>query len=75
MPKLIKPVAILLGDVTLNNKVDAEDLTMLARHVAKIEIMTDNQRLVNGDVDLSNLIDAVDLTKLARHVAKIEFIK
>ena len=51
--------------------VDAKDLTTLARHVAKIETITDETLLKNADVDGENGITAADLTKLARYVAKI----
>ncbi len=60
-----------LGDVNGDNTVDAKDLTALARHVARIETITDATRLKNADVDGVNGITAADLTKLARYVAKI----
>ena len=59
------------GDVNGDNAVDAKDLTALARHVAKIELITDETLLKNADVDGKNGITAADLTKLARYVAKI----
>ncbi len=63
--------ALLPGDVNGDNTVDAKDLTTLARHVAKIETITDAALLQNADVDGVNGITAADLTKLARYVAKI----
>ncbi len=59
-----------LGDVNGDNAVDAKDLTALARHVAKIETITDATLLKNADVDGKNGITPADLTKLARYVAK-----
>ena len=60
------------GDVNGDNEVDAKDLTALARHVAKIEHITEPELLQNADVDGSGDISAADLTKLARFVAKID---
>ncbi|MBR0138882.1 MAG: dockerin type I repeat-containing protein, partial [Firmicutes bacterium] len=60
-----------LGDVNLDGTVDAQDLTTLARHIAKIQTITDGTALANSDVDRSGAVDAQDLTKLARYVAKI----
>jgi len=62
---------ILLGDVNLDNEVDAADLTALARHVAKIQTLKDEAALANADVTGEGELDAADLTKLARYVAKI----
>jgi len=60
-----------LGDLDLDGDVDAEDLTILARHVAGIELLTDAARLVDADVNKDGDIDAEDLTKHARYVAEI----
>ena len=59
------------GDVNLDGEVNADDLTALARHVAKIEHLTDNYALQCADVDDNGMLSADDLTKLARYVAKI----
>ena len=71
IPKLV-PVATLLGDVTLDKKVDIKDLTRLARKVAEIEPLTDPAALKNADTTGDNKIDIKDLTRLARAVAEIE---
>lgn len=65
---------VLLGDVNLDGTIDAKDLTVLARHTAKIESLTDSRALANADINKDGSITAADLTKLARHVAKIESI-
>ena len=62
------------GDTDLNDTVDAVDLTILARHVAKIELITNSQGVINADVVKNSMLDANDLTALARHVAKIELL-
>ena len=62
---------VLYGDVTLDGKVNAQDLTALARHVAKIQLLTDPRSLKNADVNLDDDVNAQDLTRLARFVAKI----
>jgi len=59
------------GDVNLDGEVNADDLTALARHVAKIEILEDSYALLCSDVDDNGTQSADDLTKLARYVAKI----
>lgn len=59
------------GDVNLDGEVNADDLTALARHVAKIELLIDIDALLCADVDGNGLLSADDLTKLARYVAKI----
>ncbi len=68
---LVVEKAELLGDVNGDNTVDAKDLTVLARHVAKIELITDAMLLQNADVTGEGQVTAADLTKLARYVAKI----
>ena len=64
----------ILGDVNLDGEIDAKDLTLLARHVAKIEYITDPKALINADINKDGGVSSEDLTKLARHVAKIEYI-
>lgn len=59
-----------MGDLDLDNDVDAYDLTMLARHVGGIELVT-GQALMNADVDGSGDVDAYDLTRHARYVGGI----
>ena len=61
----------LLGDVNLDGEVDAEDLTVLARHVAGIEHIATDDGLANADVDGNGEINAEDLTRHARFVAGI----
>ena len=60
--------------VNLDGEIDAKDLTLLARHIAKIELITDQQALTNADINKDGGVSSVDLTKLARHIAKIESI-
>jgi len=62
---------LVLGDVNLDGEITAADLTMLARHVAKIETITDTDSLFNAEVTGDQQLTAEDLTKLARYVAKI----
>lgn len=60
----------ILGDLSGDSDVDAEDLTILARHVAGIELLT-GAALTNADVDGDGDVDANDLTQHARYVAGI----
>ncbi|MCD8389543.1 MAG: dockerin type I domain-containing protein [Oscillospiraceae bacterium] len=50
---------------------DASDLTVLARHVGKVETMEDEIALANADVTGDGNVDASDLTRLAQYVGKI----
>ena len=65
------PATSVRGDADGDGDVSAEDLTLLARHVAGIEVLTDATALANVDVNGDNEIDANDLTMLARYVAVI----
>lgn len=61
----------LLGDVNGSGTVTADDLTSLARHVAKIQLITKVESLGCADVTNDGTVSADDLTKLARYIAKI----
>ena len=58
------------GDFDGDGEVTAEDLTMLARHVAGIEKLT-GIALASADVNSDGAIDSSDLTDHARYVAGI----
>ncbi len=59
------------GDLNGDGEVNASDLTILARHVGKVETMEDETYLANADVTGDGHVDASDLTKLAQYVGKI----
>jgi hypothetical protein len=59
------------GDIDLDGEVDSQNLTALARHVAKISELESGAPLQNADVTGDGVVDAQDLTKLARFVAQI----
>ncbi len=59
------------GDLNGDGSADASDLTILARHVGKVEYITDETALANADVTGDGAVDANDLTKLAQYVGKI----
>ncbi|MCC8077723.1 MAG: leucine-rich repeat protein [Oscillospiraceae bacterium] len=59
------------GDLNGDGEVNASDLTILARHVGKVETMEDEAYLANADVTGDGNVDASDLTKLAQYVGKI----
>lgn len=61
----------ILGDVNGDQIVDAQDLTGLAKHLAKIKSIESRQLLRNCDVNLDGNINSEDLTKMAKYVAKI----
>ncbi|MCC8077999.1 MAG: leucine-rich repeat protein, partial [Oscillospiraceae bacterium] len=59
------------GDLNGDDEVNASDLTILARHVGKVETMEDETALANADVTGDGNVDASDLTRLAQYVGKI----
>lgn len=61
----------LKGDVDLDEDVDSDDLTLLARHVGGIELLENATALLNADVNGDENIDSDDLTKHARYVGGI----
>ena len=80
VPRLVKGIvlgnAVTKGNIDLdeNDGVDAADLLILARHVAKFDtiIKTDSaaKEAANVTNDAEGLVDSDDLLKLARFVAK-----
>lgn len=59
------------GDLNGDGEVNASDLTILARHVGKVETIEDEAYLANADVTGDGSVDASDLTRLAQYVGKI----
>ena len=59
------------GDVNGDGEVNAKDLTVLAKYVAKISTITDADLLSAADVNKDGDVNAKDLTHLAKYVAKI----
>jgi hypothetical protein len=66
----LDPSKLLKGDLNLDGKVNSDDLTLLARHVAKIEQLV-GVPLLNADVNGDGNVDSDDLTIHARYVARI----
>ena len=60
--------AVIKGDANEDGFVDAKDLTALARHIARIEYLSD---AAVADIDGDGSVSAADLTILARYVARI----
>ena len=54
-----------------DDTIDANDITDLSRHIAKISEIEDSDMLKACDVDGNGAVDANDLTVLSRYVAKI----
>lgn len=61
----------ILGDVNGDQKVNVQDLTALARHLAKVTVVSDQTRLKASDTNCDGKVSADDLTHLAKYVAKI----
>ena len=67
----IPVVPVLPGDANGDGKITATDLTLLARHVAKIRFLSDSAALANADIDGDGSPDIDDVIRLARYLAKI----
>ena len=65
-----EPVTGLKGDLNLDGNVNSDDLTLLARHVGGIELVT-GEALLNADVNGDGLVNSDNLTKHARFVGGI----
>lgn len=62
-----------LGDINNDGSRNGKDLTRLAKHIARIEFLTDNFKLA-ADINQDGSVNGKDLTRLAKHIAKIELI-
>lgn len=60
-----------IGDVNDDFVVNAKDVTILAKHNAKIFTITNEYSLKAADVNKDGVIDSKDLTLLTKYVAKI----
>ena len=60
----------LIGDVNMDGKIDADDVTALLRHVSGIEMLS-SSAVALGNVNGDSNIDADDVTKLLRYVSGI----
>lgn len=65
-----KEAAGLKGDLNGDGNVDSDDLTLLARHVGGIELVS-GQNLENADVNGDGVVNSDDLTVHARYVGGI----
>ncbi len=61
-----------VGDANKDGVVGAADITVVARHVAGIELVTDPVAKVCCDMDGNGTVDTQDLTALARVLARID---
>lgn len=57
-------------DLNGDDKTDADDLAILLQHVAKIEVITDEDLLPRLDLDGSGAVNAADVTALAKMLSK-----
>ncbi len=64
------PHLYILGDVNGDQKIDADDLTVIAKFVAKITVF-DIDALAAADVNTDGRVDSDDLTQMAKYIAKI----
>lgn len=63
---------VMIGDVTCDGVRKGDDLTALARHFAKLDVLVDGtEAWVNADTTQDGELKGNDLTKLARFFAKL----
>lgn len=67
----VKPVTGLKGDVNLDDMVTSADLTALARHIGRLDTLTDATAIGNADTTGDGLVTSADLTKLARYIGRL----
>ena len=60
------------GDVNGDGRISAEDVTVLLRHVAHIDEISDEYKQKCGNVIGDSRLSAEDVTKLLRYVAHID---
>ena len=62
---------ILMGDTTIDRRIDVSDATLVQKHIVRLENLTNNS-LVAADVDRDNTISIKDATLIQCYVAKFE---
>ena len=62
---------ILMGDTTLDRRIDVSDATFVQKYIVKLENLTNNA-LIAADVDRDNTISIKDATLIQCYVAKFE---
>ena len=62
---------ILMGDTTLDRRIDVSDATLVQKHIVRFENLTNNS-LVAADVDRDNTISIKDATLIQCYVVKLE---
>ena len=62
---------ILMGDTTLDRRIDVSDATLVQKHIVRFENLTNNS-LVAADVDRDNTISIKDATLIQCYVVKFE---
>ena len=62
---------ILMGDTTLDRRIDVSDATLVQKHIVRFENLTNNF-LVAADVDRDNTISIKDATLIQCYVVKFE---
>ena len=64
------PDTDLLGDVNLNGEIDILDATLIQRHLAALELLSDRQEKV-ADTNHSGEVDILDATLIQRYLASL----
>ncbi len=62
---------ILMGDTTIDRRIDVSDATLVQKHIVRLENLTNNA-LIAADVDRDNTISIKDATLIQCYVAKFE---
>lgn len=59
----------ILGDANLDNAVNIKDATLIQKHIAYLEEITDSNALLCADADLDGDINIKDATAIQKHIA------
>lgn len=64
----------ILGDVDKDTFITSKDAVMLNRHLAKIDIITDETSLLAADINKKDGVESTDAVELNRHLAGLTTI-
>ena len=68
-PQLFNINTISIGDINLDGKITIRDVTTIQRHIAELEVFTDDQ-LALVDTNGNGAVDINDATHLQKYLAE-----
>ena len=65
----IRTIPFVIGDTTLDGRIDIRDVTAIQRHIAELDIFSEEQ-LAAADVNGDGVVDINDATHLQKYLAE-----